>query len=79
MLGAQADVFHDLEGPTVQIVLPTDPKWCPDSLCAVVGEPLARLRGDVGTARPDAHLDALDGIVVLPGAMLARLFSVGSG
>ena len=32
VLGAQAVVFHDLEGPVVQMVLRTDPKWRPDSL-----------------------------------------------
>ena len=50
VLGAQAVVFHDLEGPVVQMVLQTDPEWRPDSLCAVVCEPLAWLRGTVGTA-----------------------------
>jgi len=82
VLGAQADVFHDCEGPVVQMVLQTDPEWRPDSLCAVVCEPLAWLRGDVGTARPDARLGALDGIVALPGGYvghtsLARLLAGG--
>lgn len=61
------------------MALRSDPWRRTGVLRAAAGEPLAQSRDDVSTARPDARLDALDGIVVLPGAMLARLSSVGSG
>lgn len=74
-LRVQAFVFHDVEGPAVPMVLPTDPERGADAPPAVACEPLDWLRGTVGTTRPDARFDALGGVVCLLGAMLATLRS----
>ncbi len=78
VLRTQAFVFHDVEGPAVQMVLPTDPERGTDAPPPVACEPLDRLRGTVGTTRLDAHFDALGDVVCLLGAMLATLRSRGS-
>ncbi len=78
VLRAQAFVFHDVEGPAAQMVLPTDPERGTDAPPAVACAPLDWLRSTAGTTRPDARFDALGDVVCLLGAMLATLRSRGS-
>ncbi|PKQ17069.1 MAG: hypothetical protein CVT68_08560 [Actinobacteria bacterium HGW-Actinobacteria-8] len=75
---AQAFVFHDVEGPAAQMVLPTDPERGTDAPPAVACAPLDWLRGTFGTTRPDGRFDALGDVVCLLGAMVVTLRSRGS-